>query len=95
MSFFPPLEGFEPTRQTLHLYAHAVAPYFYSNPWPFAADMLLDKPLPAGAKWHTAGWQGAILPYSELVDQPDAEARLLQFAKTVYELAAPMLMVDR
>ena len=70
-----------------------VDPYFYSNPWPFEADMLLDKPLPAGAKWHTAGWQGAILPYSELVDQPDAEAKLLQFAKTVYELAAPTLMI--
>jgi hypothetical protein len=70
-----------------------VAPYFYSNPLPFEADMLLDKPLPAGAKWHTDGWQGAILPYSELVDQPDAEVRLLQFAKAVYDLAAPTLMV--
>lgn len=70
-----------------------VDPYFYSNPWPFEADILLDKPLPAGAKWHTAGWQGTILPYSKLVEQPDAEAKLLQFAQTVYDLAAPTLMV--
>jgi hypothetical protein len=66
-------------------------PYFYSNPWPFAAADLLGQPLPAGAKWHTSGWQGAMLPYSELVDQPDAAARLLEFARAVYELAAPTL----
>ena len=69
-----------------------VPPYFYSNPWPFAKEVLLDKPLPAGANWHTEGWQGAELSYSELVNQPDAEARLLQFARTVYDLAAPTLM---
>ena len=73
--------------------SEGVAPYFYSNPWPFAADMLLDKPLPTGANWHTAGWQGAELPYSELVDDPDAEARLLEFAKAVYKLAEPTLTV--
>lgn len=68
-------------------------PYFYSNPWPFEADKLLGKPLPAGAKWHTEGWQGTMLPYSELVDRPDAGARLLEFAKAVYDLAAPTLKV--
>lgn len=68
-------------------------PYFYSNPWPFEADKLLDKPLPAGARWHTDGWQGTMLPYSELVDRPDAEDRLLEYAKAVYELAAPTLTV--
>lgn len=66
-------------------------PYFYSNPWPFEAEALLEKPLPAGASWHTSGWQGAMLPYSELVDRTDAEARLLQFAQAVYDLAAPTL----
>lgn len=69
-----------------------VASYFYSNPWPFAAEALLDKPLPHGAGWHTAGWQGAELPYSELVNQPKAAEKLLEFARAVYELAAPTLM---
>ena len=84
-----------PSQLNLGFYpgSEGVAPYFYSNPWPFEAEVLLDKPLPAGAKWHTAGWQGAMLPYNELVDQPEAEARLRQFAKAVYELAAPTLIV--
>jgi hypothetical protein len=43
-------------------------PYFYSNPWPFAAEQLLDKPLPDGAAWHTEGWQGSTLAYKELVE---------------------------
>jgi hypothetical protein len=66
--------------------------YFYSNPWPFEGDVLLNHTLPAGAKWHTEGWQGSMLPYAELVDVPDAEARLLEYARRVYDLAAPTLM---
>ncbi|MCA9942789.1 MAG: hypothetical protein KC449_04880 [Anaerolineales bacterium] len=83
-----------PSQLNLGFYpgSEGTAPYFYSNPWPFEAE-LLDKPLPPGASWHTAGWQGAELPYSEVVGQPDAEARLLDFAKAVYKLAAPTLMV--
>ena len=68
-----------------------VDPYFFSNPWPFEADALLDKPLPAGASWFTEGWQGTILPYSELVNDPQAEARLLAYARAVFEVAAPTL----
>ncbi|WP_420628988.1 DUF5996 family protein [Candidatus Leptofilum sp.] len=69
-------------------------PYFYSNPWPFEADALLGKPLPHGAVWHTDGWQGTKLPYSNLVNQPepDAETKLLEYAQAVYDLAAPTLM---
>ena len=67
--------------------------YFYSNPWPFEADSLLDKPLPEGANWHKEGWQGAVLPYTELAGAPDAQKRLHDFARAVYDLAAPTLMV--
>lgn len=66
-------------------------PYFYSNPWPFAAGRLLDKPLPAGASWHTEGWQGSILPYRELVGDENAEARLREYAQAVFEVASPTL----
>ena len=65
--------------------------YFYSNPWPFDGDSLLDKPLPAGASWHTDGWQGSILPYVALRDDPAAEARVLDYAAAVFEVAAPLL----
>jgi hypothetical protein len=65
--------------------------YFYSNPWPFEADRLLEKPLPAGAAWHTEGWQGTILPYTEITGQPKAEESLLEYAKAVFDLASPTL----
>ena len=65
--------------------------YFYSSPWPFDADKLLERPLPDGATWHTQGWQGAMLPYAALRDDANAEERLLAFAKAVYDVAAPLL----
>jgi hypothetical protein len=67
-------------------------PYFYSNPWPFETDKLLDKPLPAGARWFTEGWEGSILPYAELAGDSNAEARLLEYARAVYEIASPTLL---
>jgi hypothetical protein len=67
-------------------------PYFYSNPWPFEKDQLLDKPLPAGAGWFTGGWEGTIFPYVELVGAANAEERLLAYARAVYDAAAPTLM---
>jgi hypothetical protein len=66
--------------------------YFYSNPFPFEADRLLDKPLPAGARWFTESWQGTLLPYKELLNDPDPEARLLDYAHAVYEIASPTLL---
>ena len=66
-------------------------PYFYSNPWPFT-ESLLDAHLPDGARWHTEGWQGAMLPYATLVDVDNADERLRAFAKRVYELARPTLL---
>ena len=65
--------------------------YFYSSPWPFDSDVLLDKPLPAGASWHTEGWQGATLPYVALRHDDHAEKRVLAFAAAVYDIAAPLL----
>lgn len=69
-----------------------VDPYFYSNPWPFEADVLLGEALPEGVSWHTEGWQGTILPYETLADDPDAEERLLAYAKRVFELSSGTLM---
>jgi len=69
------------------------APYFYSNPWPFEADALTNQPLPAGASWHTEGWQGTILPYDELVDDDDADARLSEYARAVFQIGSPSLLV--
>jgi len=67
-------------------------PYFYSNPWPFEKEQLLEKPLPAGARWFTDGWEGSILPYAELVNDPAADQSLLDYARAVFQAAAPTLM---
>jgi hypothetical protein len=67
-------------------------PYFYSNPWPFEKDKLVDHLLPAGASWFSAGWNGSLLPYRELVNDIHAESRLLEYAQAVFEIAAPSLM---
>jgi hypothetical protein len=66
--------------------------YFYSNPWPFEADALMGAPLPHGAVWHTDGWEGTMLGYSELAGEADAAQKLLDFARAVHDVAAPTLM---
>jgi hypothetical protein len=66
--------------------------YFYSNPWPFEADVLLGRPLPHGAQWHTDGWEGTILYYDRLQGDPEAETKLQEYAAAVFDLAAPTLM---
>jgi hypothetical protein len=70
----------------------ANAPYFYSNPWPFEEQKLTAHRLPEGARWFTEGWLGTILPYDELAGDPDAESRLAEYARTVYEIASPTLL---
>lgn len=68
-------------------------PYFYSNPWPFEANTLLKKELPTGSRWHTEDWQGTIFPYSELVRDGNAESRLLDYAKQVFDICSPTLLI--
>jgi hypothetical protein len=41
-------------------------PYFYVTAYPFN-EKLLKSELPGNACWHTEGWKGAVLKYSELV----------------------------
>lgn len=67
--------------------------YFYANPWPFDTDKLVDRPLPAGARWHVEGWQGTMLPYAEVAGDPAAGERLLSYFGEVYKIASPTLLV--
>jgi hypothetical protein len=66
-------------------------PYFYSNPWPFESDRLVDTQLPHGATWHTEGWQGTILYYDLLQGDGEAREKLAEYAAAVHEIAAPTL----
>ncbi|MBP6017383.1 MAG: hypothetical protein KA586_11735 [Candidatus Promineofilum sp.] len=61
--------------------------YYYSSPWPFDADKLLGRDLPAPAVWHTDGWKGALLPYAAVRD----EEQLLDYAAAVHKIASPLL----
>ena len=56
--------------------------YIYATAYP-EPQGLVDVPLTEGAYWHTEGFTGAILPYSELADEEEASERLLQFLRTV------------
>jgi hypothetical protein len=60
------------------------SPYFYVNPFPFEETVTHTK-LPDGAVWHTALWQGALLPYTEVAEKPDAEAHILEFLRGAYQ----------
>jgi hypothetical protein len=59
-------------------------PYFYATAYP-APEGWMDAPLPAGANWHTEGWQGAVLPYQRLVEAGDPRAELLDFLQTAHQ----------
>jgi hypothetical protein len=44
-------------------------PYFYVTPWPYPrADAL--PALPAGVRWHTSGWTGAVLTAEQVISKP-------------------------
>jgi hypothetical protein len=50
-------------------------PYFYATPWPYPEHATLS-PLAGRGLWHMAGWTGAILKGSRLVQGADGELQL-------------------
>ena len=66
-------------------------PYFYSNPWPFDEE-LTTQSLPHGARWFRDGFEGTLLPYSDLVGDDQAVDKLMSYYRRVFELAKPTLM---
>ena len=65
--------------------------YFYSNPWPFEAGVLLEVDLHGGYEWHTDGWEGSILPYGEVANDADGADLFLAYAAAVFSAAVPTL----
>jgi hypothetical protein len=78
-----------PSQLNLGFYTAGRA-YFYSNPWPFDPS-LTGHELPAGAEWHTEGWEGSILYYDLIAGKPDADALLRDYARAVFDVVAPTL----
>lgn len=64
--------------------------YFYVNPFPFEEGITRTK-LPQGASWHTAIWQGALLPYSEVAEKADGEKKLLGFLQATYDIEKELI----
>jgi hypothetical protein len=62
--------------------------YAYAYPMPEGFEQL---PLPAPARWNTAGWKGMRMPYDELVKADDPEALIEALFEDVYMLLAPTL----
>ncbi len=79
-----------PSQLNLGFYP-AGEPYFYSNPWPFDVEDLINNPLPDGCEWYVEDWQGSRLRYSQLEGDPTATERLSEYASRVFEVAEPTL----
>ena len=57
-------------------------PYFYATAYPLPAA-LPGLALPEGVVWHNQGWQGAVLRYATLVEDPEAGERLVNYWRVV------------
>ena len=66
------------------------APYLYAYAYPYPAQF--DRPrLPAGARWHTAGWTGVVLPYAVIAAQADAEGFVEASCAAIYQALLPLI----
>ena len=62
--------------------------YTYASPMPDGFETL---PLPEGARWHTQGWKGMVIPYDVLEMTNDPEALIESAFEAVYNTLAPTL----
>jgi hypothetical protein len=58
-------------------------PYFYATIYPWISK-IVSRPLPEGAAWYTASWQGALFPYTLLFDSTKPDERLLRFLRAAF-----------
>jgi hypothetical protein len=57
-------------------------PYFYATAYPLPAALPATA-LPEGVVWHNQGWNGAVLRYAALVEDPNAGERLVNYWRVV------------
>jgi len=67
-------------------------PYFYITAYPLPKDLTALE-LPSDAYWHTEGFTGAILKYSDWVQSGDALGSLMKFLSVVHQ-AGKHAMLD-
>lgn len=64
--------------------------YFYITAYPIP-DRFIGSMLVEGAHWHSEGWQGAVMPYSELVEVSDPKQKLRNFCHLVQARGASLM----
>jgi uncharacterized protein DUF5996 len=64
-------------------------PYFYITMYPWQ-DAIRETALPQGAYWNEGGWNGAVMPYSVLGEQMQAQEFLLQFFSNIQKAGAEL-----
>ncbi len=65
-------------------------PYLYAYAYPYPAQYAAPA-LPSGARWHTEGWTGMVLPYSEIARQGDAKAYVEACCAATFRALLPLL----
>ena len=65
-------------------------PYLYAYAYPYPAEYA-PPALPQGARWHTEGWTGVVLPYREMQRQRDPQAFIEASLLAIYKALRPLL----
>ncbi len=66
------------------------APYLYAYAYPMP-DGFEQLSLPEGAHWNTQGWNGMVVPYSQMAHTDDPEALIESTLEAVHRTLAPTL----
>jgi len=64
-------------------------PYVYSYAHPIPEGML-DIKLPPPAYWYTESWTGLVIPYDDLLQEPDPSGTVMQILRVAYNSVFPL-----
>jgi len=59
-------------------------PYLYAYAYPYP-DSYDPPALPKGARWHTQGWTGVLLPYEEIASQQNSQGFVEESCLFIYQ----------
>lgn len=60
-------------------------PYIYVTGYPYKDDLQIPA-LPDGGSWHSEGWTGVVVPYSELARQEDPEQYIEKTLRALFPI---------
>jgi hypothetical protein len=65
-------------------------PYLYAYAYPYP-EQYEPPVLPSGARWHTQGWTGVVLPYEEIAARDDTAGYVENSCLMIYEGLLPLV----